>query len=68
MANVYLSKDGLHFQYLVVKDQPFYTALIDQGYTESATPITEETETDDNYGEIKTIFPGSDRSADDASY
>jgi len=66
MANIYLSKDGLHFQYLVVKDQPFYNALKNQGYSESETAIVEED--GDLIGEIKTIFPGSDRSADDALY
>lgn len=55
MATKYVSKAAWHFQYVLNDEQPFYTALMRQGATDSDSPILEADEVT-----VKTIFPGSD--------
>lgn len=64
MATKYVSKDGWNFQYILSDVKPFYTALIGQGGTASATPIEQE----DAPGVVKTIFPGGNITANQPQY
>ena len=67
MATRYVSKDAWHFQYICDNGKPFYTSLVtNQGATASATAIVEED--GDRIGEVKTIFPGGDITANDPLY
>jgi len=71
MSTKYISKDGWHFQYIVDDALPFYRALVDyQGATESSTPLVDDPLMGETGGDsgTKTIFPGSDITADDPLY
>jgi len=71
MTTKYISKEGWHFQYIVDDGKPFYRALAQyQGAAVSSTPLVDNPRWGEGGGDsgVKTIFPGSDITSEDALY